>query len=96
MVLLVGLDHLPVVHLVDVIPGQDYHGVGAGLAQVVDVLEHGIRGAAVPLLVSLALVRLHQPHPTVRPVEVPGPADADMLVERARQVLCQHADVGDA
>ena len=94
--LFVHLEHLPVVHLVDVVAGEDHHGVGAGLAQIVDVLEHGVGRAAVPLLMPLALVGLHQPHAAAGPVEIPGPADADVLVERARQVLRQHADVEDA
>jgi len=46
--------------------------------------------------VALALVGLQQADAPARAVEVPGTPDADVVVERAGQVLRQHRDVIDA
>ena len=55
--------------------------------------------SAVPRYQSRALaaqVRLQQRDAAALPVEVPRPADADVVVQRARPVLREHADAGDA
>jgi hypothetical protein len=46
----VDVEHLAVVHLVDVVAGQDDHPARALLGDGVEVLVHGVRGAEVPVL----------------------------------------------
>ena len=69
--------------------------LGARFFEEVDVLEDGVGGAAVPVRAFAAEVRLQQRDAAARAVEIPGPADADVVVERARPVLRQDADARD-
>ena len=52
-------EHLAVVHLVDVIPGEDQHVFRLLAAQQVEVLEHGVGGSFVPVRRD-ALLRGHE------------------------------------
>ncbi len=94
--LLVIAQHGPVIHLVDVIARQHQDGVGPLLAQIIEVAQHGVGGAAVPLLPGARLVGLEQPDPAAGAIEVPRLSDPDVLVEGVRLVLGQHRDVEDA
>ena len=90
------LDERAVVHLVDVVARQDEDEVGRRLADGLDVLEHRVRGAPVPLRGAVARdVRLHHPDAAGGPVEVPRAPGADVVVERPRVVLGQDDDVVD-
>ena len=89
-------DERLVVHLVDVVAGQDEHDVAGLLADRLEVDEHCVRRAAVPLGRSAARdVRLEQANAALVAVEVPRPASADVVVQRARVVLRQDEDVVD-
>ena len=69
------LHERPVVHLVDVIAGQDEHDVARRLLDRLDVLEHGVGGAPVPLRGAVARdERLHHADAAGGPVEVPRAA----------------------
>ena len=93
----VRCDEGRVVHLVDVVAGQDEDEVAGGLTDGLDVLEHRIGRAAIPLAGATAGdVRLEHPDAAAVAVQVPGPAEADVVVERARVVLGQHDHVVDA
>ena len=85
-----------VVHLVDVIAGEDHHGVPGGLVEHVEVLEHGIRRPAVPVArLSPPDVGLQETHSAGVPVQVPRAPLADVIVERAGVVLGEHHHVVD-
>ena len=82
----VDVEHLPVVHLVDVVPGQDDHPARPLALQRVQVLVHRVRGAEVPVL----------PHPLLRGEDLDelaelgvddAPAHADVPVQALRLVL---------
>ena len=89
-------DERLVVHLVDVVAGEDEDDVARLLADHLDVLEHRVRRAAVPLGRSAARdVRLQQADAALVAVEIPRPAGADVVVQRARVVLRQDEDVVD-
>ena len=71
-----------VVHLVDVVAGEDQDRVARRLLDDVEVLENGVGGAAVPLgHAAPGDVRLQNPNPAVVAVEVPGTAHADVVIE---------------
>ncbi len=92
----VGRHERLVVHLVDVVAGEDQHDVGGVVLDDVDVAQDRVGGAAIPLGELAALdVRLQQLDAAAVAVEVPRPAEADVVVERARVVLGQHDDVVD-
>ncbi len=85
-----------VVHLVDVVAGEDQHGVARVVLDDVDVAQHRVGGPAIPLRHAATCdVRLEQLHAAAIAVEVPRPAQPDVVVERARVVLRQHDDVVD-
>ena len=85
-----------VVHLVDVVAGEDDDRVRVGALDDVEVAEHRVGGPAVPLGDAAARdVRLEQLDAALVPVEIPRPPDPDVVVERARVVLGQDEDVRD-
>ena len=86
-----------VVHLVDVVAGEDDDRVRRRVVlEDVHVAQDRVRGAAIPLRHAAAGdVRLEQLHAAVIAVQVPRPAKADVVVEGARVVLGQHDDVVD-
>jgi hypothetical protein len=91
-----GRDERLVIHLVDVVAGEDEDRVGRLVLDDVHVLEHRVRGAAVPLRHAAAGdVRLEQLHAAAVTVEVPRPAEADVVVEGTRVVLGQDDHVVD-
>ena len=84
--LLVGAQHPAVVHLVDVVAGQD-DDVPRGLAlDRVDVLVDGVGGAQVPVLAD-ALLRRQDLDELAEFLRHDVPAHADVPVERQRLVL---------
>ena len=78
---LVGRDHRPVVHLVDVVAAQDEHRVGAALVDLVEVVADGVRRAQVPAAGLGRHVRLQElDAQAARPVEAPRTSRADVVV----------------
>ena len=90
------LEHHLVVHLVDVVAGEDDHVFGAVGLDDVDVLVHGVGGAVVPLVLGDALARRQDVEALValRPEEVP--AALQMADQAVRLVLGGDADAADA
>ena len=85
-----------VVHLVDVVAGEDEDRVGRLVLEDVEVAQDRIGGAAIPLGQPAAGdVRLEQLDAAVVAVEVPRPAETDVVVERPGVVLGQDDDVVD-
>jgi hypothetical protein len=59
-------------------------------------MRHRIRRAAIPAGVIAREIRLQDSHPAFAAVEIPGPARADVIVQRGGRVLGEHADRLDA
>ncbi len=92
----VGRDERLVIHLVDVVAGQDDHEVARVVLDDVHVAQDGVGGAAIPVGDATARdVRLEELDAAAVAVEVPRPAQPDVVVERARVVLGQDDDVVD-
>jgi hypothetical protein len=51
------VDHLPIIHLIDVIPGEDEDKIGFLLLQSIDILKNGISRSLIPVLVNSLLSR---------------------------------------
>ena len=86
------LQHQPVVHLVDVVAGQDEDVLGLLAANGVDVLIDGVGGAQVPVLADA----LHGRQNLDELAQVAGhdvPALADVAVQRQGLVLGEDVDV---
>jgi len=89
------LGHGSVIHAVEVIARQDEHIFGAGGANFVELLAHGIGSALVPVFAGDGLLR----RPDLHPAEVEGiklVGAGDMPVQRHRVELRQHGNVEDA
>ena len=91
----VPLDELHVVHLVDVVAGQDDDVGGPLFLDGVDVLVDGVGGALVPMLVD-PLLRRHDVDELAQLAgEVALPADVDVPVEAAGLVLGEDQRLAD-
>ncbi len=97
VVLFVVCDHGGVVHLIDVVAGEDHHVVRVKAVHEVDVLVDGVGGALVPAgLLVVALVGGQHLGAGMGLVQAPGLAVADVLVELQRLILGQDAHGIDA
>ena len=88
---LVLLEHLAVVHLVDVVAGKNEDVLGLLGADGVDVLVNGVGGAHVPVVADA----LHGRQDLDELAQLAGhdvPAFADVAVERERLVLREDVD----
>ena len=93
-VLHVVRDHRAVVHLVDVIAGKDEHVRRVVVTDDVEVLVHRVGGAGVPRGFD-ALLRRQQLHELAELATQEAPALLDVLDQRMRLVLGEHADTAD-
>jgi hypothetical protein len=87
--------HGAVIHLVDVVAGQDQHVLGVVRRDDVEVLPHGIRRAGVPGGLQ-ALLGRQQFHELAELSAQMPPAALDVQDQRVRLVLRQNADAPDA
>ena len=92
VLLLVVLEHLVVVHLVDVVARKNYNIVGVVALDVVDILVDRVRGARIPVSALDSLIGAQTVNARVHSVEIPRLSVADILVEDQRLILCQNAD----
>jgi hypothetical protein len=90
------LQHQFVVHLVDVIAGQDHHVFGLVGFDDVDVLEHRIGRAVVPLGFGNALARRQNIEALVALGTQKVPSPLQVADQRVSLVLGRHPDAADA
>ena len=83
----VAVDQLGVVHLVDVVAGQDHDVLRAFLLDRVDVLIDGIGRALIPVLVNALLGGNNLDELAQFAAEIRLPAEMDVPVEAHRLVL---------
>jgi hypothetical protein len=93
--LFVEREQRPVVHLVDVVAGQDQHRLGAVLLNDVEILINGIGRAAVPNFAEL-LLRRHDIDELAELAVQIAPAALHMLDQRVRFILSQNENLADA
>ncbi len=90
LALLVSVHELQIIHLVDVIAGQDHDIFGALFFERVDILIDRVGGPLVPVLVD-ALLRRHDVDELAQlAAQVIAPAEIDVPVEAHRFVLREH------
>ncbi len=90
--LVVG-QHLSVVHLINVVTGQNQHIVGIVLVDEVDILIDGIGRTLEPgAHVALLHIGGQNMQTTVGTVQIPGLSVAQIGVQLQRLILGQHAD----
>ena len=86
--------HATVVHLVDVIAGQDQHILRIVAPQHVDVLEHRIGGTLIPVFADLLLCR-QQIDELIKAAIEKTPAALEVANQALCLVLRCHADAPD-
>ena len=92
-----GGQHLGVIHLINVVAGEDHNIVGIIEIHKADILVNGVRSSLEPLaLLSAALVGGQNISAAVPAVQIPRAAGADIAVELEGLVLGQHAHSVDA
>ena len=90
------LEHLVVIHFVDVVPAQHGHILGIIAVHKGDVLIDGVGGALVPGLGFRLGVGREDVRAAPVAVQVPGLAVADVVVQLQGLVLGEHAHGVDA
>ncbi len=88
-------DHLPVVHLVDVVSRKDEDQVGAVLLQDIDVLVDGVGGSQVPVF-SDSLLGRNEVDEFIQLGVEDVPTLEDMAVEGKGFVLGEQVDPADS
>ena len=88
-------DQRAVVHLVDVVAGENQHRLGPVLMNDVEILVNRIGGAAIPDFAELLLRRNDVDELAELAVQVP-PAALHMLNQGVRLILSQDEDLADA
>jgi len=89
------LEHVAVVHLVNVVSGQDHDVIALHLLQELEVLGDGVGRASVPAALAPVLGRSrHDELGEPAGEEVPG--QAQVLLERVGLVLREHEDSTEA
>ena len=89
---LVILEHLVVVHLVDVVARKNDDIVGIIALDVVDVLINGVSGARVPVRALDRLIGAEAVNARVHTVEIPRLTVADVLIEDQGLVLGENTN----
>ena len=85
----------PVVHLVDVVAGEDQDGLGPVLMNDVQILVDGIGRAAIPNLAEL-LLRRHDVDELAELAVQVAPAALHMLNQGVSLILRENEDLADA
>ena len=93
---LVEVEHQVVVHLVEMVAGEDDDVLRVVPVEKIDVVVNGVGGALVPFAAGLRGVRREDVHAAPGRVKIPRRARAEIPVEQRRLVLDQHADGIDA
>ena len=89
--LLMGAEHLGIVHLVDMVTGEDEHMIGIIHLDEVHVLIDGVGRAGEPgALFPGALIRREDVNAAVLGIEIPRLAAADIAVQTQRLILREH------
>ena len=89
-------DHFAVIHLIDVVTGEDEDHRGAVVTDVVEVLIDGVGRAPVPVRVFVVLERRQDGDAAIAADHVPGGAGADVIDQGVGAVLAEDGDAFDA
>src|SRR5262249_39641884 len=79
---LMKLDHLTIIHLINMVTRKHQHQISAALMDIVQILVDCISGTLIPTLIMPPLVGLKQAYSTLRAIEVPWLTNANMVVQR--------------
>lgn len=93
---LVEIEHLVVIHGIDVVTGQDKDIVVTDHIDEIQILINGIGCAAIPIRTAVALIRRQNIGTAPVGVEIPRAAVPDVPIQFERLILGQDSDRIDA
>ena len=85
------IEHHLVIHLVDVVSGENQDVIRMIRVDVLDVLVDCIGRAGIPVTAFCTLIGREQRHAADRAIQIPRDTDSDMCIETERLVLGQYA-----
>ena len=89
---LMEIEHLVVIHLVDMVARQNENIFGRISVNKVEILINGVRGPLVPVGAVVTLVRRQDHNSAEVAVKIPRLTVADIFVKLKRLILRQHTD----
>jgi NDP-sugar pyrophosphorylase family protein len=96
VVFFVVADHFAVIHLVDVIAGENEDHRRPVILHVIDVLIDRVGAAPIPVRIFVVFKRRQNGNAAIAPDHVPGGAGADVVDQRIGAVLAEDGDALDA
>ena len=88
---LVVIQHYFIIHLVDMIAGQDQHIIRVVHLHVRQVLENGVGRTGIPVGVLLGLIGRENGNAAHISVQIPWNTNSDMGIQTKGLILCQNA-----
>ena len=90
--LLMVIQHHFIIHLIDVITGENQNIIRIEALHIVDILINCIGCSRIPFAVLAPLVRGKDSHTADIPVQIPRNADPNMGIQPKRLILGEHPD----
>ena len=87
---LVVVQHHFIIHLINMIAGQNQDVIGIVLLHKLKILIDGVCRSGIPVRIPDLLVWRKHRHASDMTVEIPRDPDPDMRVETQRHILCQN------
>ena len=91
IVFLMEIQHRFVIHLIDMITGQNKHIIGVVALHICEILIDCVRGSRVPVRVRDLLIRRQYRDSSHILIEVPRDSDPDVRIQPQRHILCQYS-----
>ena len=89
---LVIVKHRLIIHLIDMISGENQYIVWIVVVNILKILIDCVRSTCIPLAVCTLLVWRKYGYTTNTSIQIPWDTDTDVLIEPEWSILCQHAD----
>ena len=86
------LQHHLVIHLIDMVAGQNQHIVRIKAFHISQILVNRVRGACVPFRLPHLLIGRKNRNAADILIQIPGNTDTDMGIQSERLVLSKHAN----
>ena len=90
------LQHIAVVHLIDVVTGQDQQILWIDAVDIVDVLIDGMRSSCKPLAAIWTGVWLQDRHARVQTIQSPAGPITNVPIQNQGLILRDYANIANA
>ena len=87
---LMEIQHHLIIHLINVVAGQNQNILRIIAFHITEILVNGIRRSRIPLAVVTFLIRRKYCHTTIVPVKIPRNPDSNVRIQTQRLILGQY------